>query len=266
MVWWAPKNENADHRDPKVWAEANPGFGDIQDPEDFAAAVLRTPEAEFRTKRLNLFVDTASAWLPSGTWDAVAADTEVPPGSPIVLAFDGSHNGDSTALIGVKIPESEDEKPHVFVAGLWERPPNADEHWQVDIREVEDRIRECARTWQVKEIAADMYRWARSMQILLEERLPVVEMPQTANRMGPATSRMYEAVVNQTMTHDGDKRLARHVSNALLKIDNRGSRLVKESRGTSKKIDAAVAALMALDRAAFWAEELRKPVPKVYAF
>jgi len=39
-----------------------------------------------------------------------------------------------------------------------------------------------------------------------------------------------------------------------------------QALSTSKKIDGAVATLMALDRAAFWAEQLRRPVPKVYAF
>ncbi len=266
MAWWSPKKIDADHRDPDVWKQANPGFGDIQDPEDFAAAVLRTPEAEFRTKRLNLWVDTATAWLPTGSWEAIQETADVGLGDPVVLALDGSYNNDTTALVGVKIPVDDDEKPHIFVAGVWERPPHADEHWTVDVLDVEERIRECARTWNVLEIACDPYRWARTMQVLLDERLPVVEFPQTANRMGPATSRMYEGVVNKTIQHDGDLRLARHISNAMLKVDNRGSRLVKESRGTSRKIDLAVCAVMALDRAEFWKDEYRKPKPKVFAF
>jgi phage terminase large subunit-like protein len=266
MAWWQPKLDTANHKDPNVWKQANPGFGDIQDPEDFESAVLRTPEAEFRTKRLNLFVDSETAWMPNGAWDAVAATREVEPGAPVVLALDGSFNGDSTALVGVRLPESEDEKPFVFIAGAWERPPNADQHWTVDILDVEERIRECAKTWQVYEIACDPYRWSRTMQVLLDERLPIVEFPQTATRMSPATSRMYEAVVNKTIEHDGDKRLARHVASAVLKVDNRGSRLVKESRGTSRKIDLAVCAVMALDRAEFWKDEYLKPKPKVFAF
>jgi len=268
MSWWAPKKIDADHRDPDVWKQANPGFGDIQDPEDFESAVLRTPEAEFRTKRLNLWVDTATAWLPNGAWESLPTGTldQVAPGDPVVLALDGSYNGDSTALVGVRIPTSEDERPFLFVAGAWERPPSADEHWTVDILDVEDRIRECARAWTVLELACDPYRWSRTMQVLLDERLPVVEFPQTATRMGPATSRMYEAVANKTIEHDGDKRLARHLANAMLKVDNRGSRLVKESRGTSRKIDLAVCAVMALDRAMFWKDEYRKPKPKVFAF
>jgi len=266
MAWWQPKNLNADHRDPAVWAEANPGLGDIQSTEDFEAAVKRTPEPEFRTKRLNLWVDSASTWMPEGAWDGVTEEHTVDDGDDVVLALDGSFNGDSTALVGVRLPRDEDEKPHLFVAGAWEKPPNSGDEWTVDILEVEDRIRELAKRYNVKEIACDPYRWSRTMQILSEERLPVTEFPQSAQRMSPATTRLYEAVMNQAVTHDGDKRLARHVSAAVLKVDNRGSRLVKESRGTSRKIDLAVCAVMALDRAEFWAGEGRKPAKRTFAF
>lgn len=266
MAWWMPKSELSDHKDPKVWAEANPGLGDIQDPEDFEAAVKRTPEAEFRTKRLNLWVDATTAWLPNGAWDALADEREIPKGADVVLALDGSFNGDSTALIAVHVPTDEDEKPHIQVAGAWEKPPNSGNDWTVDILDVENRIRECAKHWRVLEIACDPYRWARTMQLLLEERLPIVEFPQTATRMSPATTRMFEAVSNKTITQDGDKRLARHIASAVLKIDQRGSRLVKESRGTSRKIDLAVCAVMALDRAVFWTAQNRKVKPRVFSF
>jgi phage terminase large subunit-like protein len=267
MAWWAPKSANADHRDPKVWREANPGFGDLQSEEDFEAAVLRTPESEWRTKRLNMWVDAQSAWLPEGAWEACAKPGRIPAGTDVVLALDGSFNGDSTALVAVEIPATEDGIPHVHVAGAWERPPNADEHWSVDILDVEARIRECARTWQVREIACDPYRWARTMQVLSEERLPVTEFPQSAQRMTPATTRMYEAVVNKKMTHDGDVRLTRHIAAAVLKVDQRGQRLAKESRGTSRRIDLAVCSVMALDRAAWWAGEgRRRTTRRVVAF
>ena len=67
--------------------------------------------------------------------------------------------------------------------------------------------------------------------------------------MTPATARFYEAVVNGVLTHFGDSRLARHIGNAVLREDARGARLAKEYRD-SRRIDAAVAAVMAHDRAA----------------
>ena len=51
------------------------------------------------------------------------------------------------------------------------------------------------------------------------------------------------------LTHSGDPHLARHIGNAVLKEDARGSRLAKERRDSLRRIDAAVAAVMAHDRA-----------------
>ena len=95
FAWWGAP-EGADHRDPAVWEAANPGYGDLIDPDDFAAAVVTTPEAEFRTKRLNQWVSAATAWLPAGAWDECAdLEREIPDGSEVVLGFDGSYNNDS---------------------------------------------------------------------------------------------------------------------------------------------------------------------------
>ena len=52
------------------------------------------------------------------------------------------------------------------------------------------------------------------------------------------------------LTHSGDSRLARHTGNAVLKEEARGARLAKERRDSPRRIDTAVAAVMAHDRAA----------------
>ena len=54
--------------------------------------------------------------------------------------------------------------------------------------------------------------------------------------------------MNRQVTHVGDKRLVRHVSNAVLKADSRGTRLSKEHKDSRRRIDLA-AAVMAHDRA-----------------
>ena len=72
--------------------------------------------------------------------------------------------------------------------------------------------------------------------------------------MTPATQRFYEAVMNKGLTQSGDQRLARHIGNAVLKQDSRGTRIMKEARNSARKIDLAVAAVMAFDRAATPAE------------
>ena len=247
FAWWEANNDN-DYRSELSWREANPGFGDIVAADDFASAILRTPEAEFKTKRLNIWTSTSDTWLPHGSWDALADVREIPDGSDVVLGFDGSFNGDCTAIVAVSVGEI----PHIMPVAVWEKPDEADANWQIPVLEVEDAIRAAATRWQVLEIACDPYRWARTFQVLDDEGLPVVTFPQTASRMTPATTRFFEAVVNKTITHDGDARLARHIGNAQLRTDNRGSRLAKEAKGSKRRIDLAVSSVMALERASWW--------------
>jgi phage terminase large subunit-like protein len=249
FAWWEPQNPTSDHKLPETWEEANPGFGDIVSAEDFEAAVLRTPEAEFRTKRCNQWVTSAETWLPHGAWDALADGHDIPAGESVVLGFDGSFNGDSTALVAVSVAD----KPHIQVVEAWERPSAAGDDWQVPILDVESIIRNACRRWQVVEIACDPFRWARTYQILEGEGLPIVEFPQSPARMTPATTRFYESVMNRSISHSGDVRLARHIGNAVLKADSRGTRIYKEHRNSTRRIDLAVAAVMALDRAAWHA-------------
>jgi phage terminase large subunit-like protein len=79
--------------------------------------------------------------------------------------------------------------------------------------------------------------------------------------MGPATARMYQLVVDGELSHDGDPALGRHVANAILKADSRGARVAKEHKDSKRRIDTAVAAVMAVHRAA----ELADTTPASYA-
>jgi phage terminase large subunit-like protein len=80
--------------------------------------------------------------------------------------------------------------------------------------------------------------------------------------MIPATTSLYDAVVDDEVWQDGDGLLARHVSNAVVKTDNLGSRVVKDKRNSNRRIDACVAAILAFDRAT---ARIEAPVlPQVY--
>jgi phage terminase large subunit-like protein len=66
VQWWdSLPDPDADFRRPEVWREANPALDDFLYIDDFETSVRLTPENEFRTKRLNQWVSSASAWSPS---------------------------------------------------------------------------------------------------------------------------------------------------------------------------------------------------------
>jgi phage terminase large subunit-like protein len=236
------------------WELANPALGDFL-AEDGLQACLppKMREASFRRARLCQLTDQLEeAWLPPGAWAACAdATRSIADGEEVVLAFDGSFNGDTTVLTVATV----DQRPHVDLVELWDAAGN-----QVPILDVEEKIRQACRRWRVLEIAADPFRWARSLQLLDGEGLPILEYPQSPGRMSPATARLYEAIINQQMTHSGDTRLARHIGNAILREDARGARLAKERKDSPRRIDAAVAAVMAHDRAAALAGTVRHSI------
>jgi phage terminase large subunit-like protein len=262
MAWWEAPQES-DHREKETWEIANPGFGDICSAEDFESAVRRTPEPEFRTKRCNQWVSSAISWLPTGAWDTCAGDTTVE-GKDYVLGLDGSFSGDATIVTYATI----EDIPQVGIVGAWEKDVQIhDDTWRVDVLEVEETIRQFVKeNPNVKEIACDPYRWTRTMQVLQDEGYPIVEYPSTnARRMVPACSKFYDAVVDGKMIHDGNPLLARHLDNAVVKIDNLGPRIVKENRASQRRIDAAVAAVLAFDRATASRIEEEPLVPQFFA-
>ena len=261
MAWWEAAQES-DHREKQTWEIANPGYGDICSAEDFESAVRRTPEPEFRTKRCNQWVSSAISWLPTGAWDACSGETSLE-GKDYILGLDGSFSGDATVVTYATI----EDVPQVGIVGAWEKDVQIhDDTWRVDVLEVEERIRQFVKeNPNVKEIACDPYRWTRTMQVLADEGYPIVEYPSTnARRMVPACAKFYDAVVDKKIIHDGDPLLARHVSNAVVKIDQLGPRIVKENRASQRRIDAAVALVLAFDRATVSRIETEPLVPQFF--
>lgn len=219
----------------------------------------QTSAAEWERYWFNRPVSLQGGWLPQQAWDECEDRREIPDGARVVLALDGSFSGDSTALSIVELGD----RPHLSVAGIWEKPPG-DAEWRAPILEVENTIRAACRRWHVVEITADPHRWARSLEVLADEGLPVSEFPQSPSRMTPATTRFTEMIVSRQMTHDGNLTLTRHISNAVLKSDARGTRIYKETKSSPRKIDLAVASIMALERAMHYEEAPPEVVPMFF--
>lgn len=228
------------------WKLANPALGDFLSEEEMASAAKTTPENEYRTKRLGQWVTAQTAWMPYGSWDACSEIRPARPDSevPVVLGFDGSFSGDSTALVAATIEPS----PYVYVVGLWEKGPLDTEQWRVDRNAVVTALRTACAALPVREVVADPNLWQSELQALSAEGFPIVEFPQSPSRMVPAAQRFYEAVTTGAMRHDGHPAMARHIGNTVIKPNGhlaKGS----ASHHSGRKIDLAIAAVMAYERA-----------------
>jgi phage terminase large subunit-like protein len=249
----APEGCAADDRD--AWRIANPALA-CDAPflaEDGVEAVRRTlREPVFRQLRLGQWVTGAESWLPWGVWaDCADPSRVVADRERVVLAFDGSASGDSTALVGSTI----DGGPHLFVVGLWENP--GDPRWRVSREEVDHAVAVAFDRWDVAELACDPWGWRSEIEQWAKRHgeSRVLEW-NTANgqRMASATDRLYQAATAGSVTHDGDPRLAAHIAHCVAKSTPMGDLVSKDKRGSPRKIDAAVAAIVAVDRAAWHAE------------
>ncbi len=240
--------------DRTAWAAANPMLGDTLDPEHLTTVLGTTREAVFRRFHLNQRVNAAGSWLPVGVWDACSTGAPVPDGADVVISVDGSYNTDSTAVVVATVAAH----PHVDVVGVWEPPAN-DDTWTVPLLDVEAAVRAAAQRWNVIEVVFDPFRFARSMQVLEGDGLPVVSFPWSPVRITPATADLYRSVMGGELTHSGNADLARHVANAVVVEDSRGVRIVKDKRNSKRRIDLAAALLMAHSRAVW---RSRKTTPK----
>lgn len=252
-------------RGDSVWLNVERLADEIADPT--------TPEWKSRRFYLNQVVRAdVERWMPLVEWEDAKREHPIPDGETVVIGFDGSFSGDSTAIVAVSVPlaiapKDDDEAttpplPHIDVVKCFENRVG-DPDWRVPIEDVEDIIRGACRRWRVVEISADPHLWARSLEIFEKERLPAVEFPQSPARMIPATARFRQAIINGGATHSGDADLSRHVENAVVKVSSRGEQIVKDAKTSPRKIDLAVAAVMALERAAWHADNSRPLTPLV---
>lgn len=247
---YEPDDPECAPTDEAEWKRSNPAFDESPAlRKALKRHSRRMPLNDFRRFRLGQWTTTQKAWLPYGRFDALKRDVPIPTGARVWLALDGSWSGDTTAVLAC------DEQYRLEVVGHWAPPAmNPDKAWRVPMSKVEQALRDACAKWDVEEIAFDPARWARTMQGLEAEGLPVVEYPQNAQRMAPATTIFYDAVMDNALSwvaNEWGSVLAAHISAAETEDTKNGSMIRKPAFVEAfNNVDCAVAAIMAHDRAA----------------
>lgn len=164
----------------------------------------------------------------------------------VVLAFDGAYSRDSTALVGATV----EERPHVWVEQVWERPP-AQPSWRTPRLEVEAALADAMERYVVLELAPDPPGWHREVETWEETYGEVVVRFETnqPRRFGPACDDFEQAVRDGELSHDGGDALLRHLSNCVPVRRGAFTVVTKESHDSPRKIDVAVGAIVAYHRA-----------------
>ncbi len=196
----------------------------------------------------------AESWLPDGAWQA-CADASV----GLVDSAD--------TWVGVDMALKHDTV--AVVHGQWRGDRLVVRHqaWlpngnMVDVASVEAHLRGLHRRFRLVEVVYDPAFFQRSAEALADDGLPMVEFPQSAQRMVPACQTTYELVCGRRVVHDGSPVFADQVQSAAPRQTDNGWRL---SKGKSKrKIDAAIALVMMAARAAARPDASLDPVANVW--
>jgi Phage Terminase len=153
----APEGCAVDDR--RAWRIGNPALA-CRDPflaEGGLEAALKTIRASvFRQLRLGQWVTGVGSWLPWGAWDACRTERTVEFREKVVLAFDGSASGDSTALVGCTLDG------HLWLEGLWENP--GDLGWRVPREIVSNAVDVAFAKYDVVELACDPWGWRSEIE------------------------------------------------------------------------------------------------------
>ncbi len=250
FLWWEAGDEHdLDSEEGLIDAilEANPAAGSFLSIENLVARFNDPTLAryEFERYHLNRWVSAPDAWIALDTWMGRREPAGLiwpKKGEDVWLGFDGSKSRDSTALIGCTAAG------HIFVIRTWERDQRVPE-WAVPRNEVDQAVDAAFDHWNVKLMACDPPRWEREVEDW-SERYPnrvVAFDTNVYERFAPAVGRFHDAVMDATLTHDGDPVLTRHIANSRTKETRWGLVITKEHKDSPRRIDAAVAAVLAHD-------------------
>lgn len=269
-------DDDDDWGNEKNWYKANPSLGHTIDIEKVRNAYISAKEnpAEeniFRQLRLNQWVKQSTRWMPMDKWDncAFAVNEEELRGRECYGGLDLSSSTDITAFVLVFPPRNAEEK-YILLPYFWIPEENMKlrvkrDHVPYDIWEqqgflqttegnvihygfIESFIEELGTKFNIKEIAFDRWGAVQMVQNLEGMGFTVVPFGQGYKDMSPPSKRLMELTLSEELAHGGHPILRWMMDNIFIKQDPAGN-IKPDKEKSTEKIDGAVAAIMALDRA-----------------
>lgn len=229
-----------------TWVDLERIVAEIYDPG--------TDPADARRFYLNQMVAAEDAWVAPHEWDRMAdASLVLADGERIALGFDGSRSDDSTALVACRVADGA-----LFLLHLQESPADARKvGWEVDRELVDGAVRSAFDRYDVVAMYADLHPWESYIdawqrdfrsQLLVRatDKDPIAfDMRARTLLFTRAAESFAQGVADGVIPHDGNALLRQHVHNARRRPNRFGVGLGKEHRESARKVDAAVAAVLA---------------------
>lgn len=211
---------------------------------------VRNPVTESRRKFLNQINAAEDSWIAPNEWDACRdPNLRLEKGDRITLGFDGSKGQDWTALVACRV-----EDGAIFPLRVWNP-----EHYNGEIPrdQVDSLVHWAFGQYEVIAFRADVRefesyvdQWAVKYRKKLKQK-STAKHPIAYDMRGQKKGftleceRFLDAVLEGDVIHDGNSVLRQHVLNAHRRPNNYGISIGKASKDSSRKIDAAVCAVLA---------------------
>lgn len=243
---WYEAEEGLDLDDPEQWEQAvrqaNPAADDFLDVENVRHRFQTMPRFEFARYHLNRWTAAHNTWIPMETWDACGGDVVIEGGAEVWVGVDGSAKRDTTAV--AVVAKDSDGNLHVSVR-VFTPPP--EEGQSIDPVLVTNHLRDLDRRYYVRSFNYDPHLFWPQAQTLLEEGLPMVEIPQSVGNKIDFSQALFDVVLAGRLRHGNDPELRAHAEAAV--AQDRGSGWSLEKLKASRPIDALIAAAMAVQAA-----------------
>jgi phage terminase large subunit-like protein len=265
--------EGADWHDETNWGAPNPSLGIIFDIENLRegfnkAKEIPSFENDFRRLRLNEWTQQQVRWLSIEKWDACKGkiNIELLQKKACYGGLDLSSTQDITALILI-FPSEEEYVvlcfffcPEENIIPRSHRDKIPYELWEkqglliatpgdiIDYGFVLEKIKECKKLYDLKEIAFDRARATELTQKLIDEGITIVPISQSQMQMNSPIVELEKLILGKKLNHGGDPILRWMCNNVALK-KNAGGLVMFDKEKANEKIDGMVALAMAVDRA-----------------
>lgn len=271
--------------EPAVWRKANPNLGVSVKTDDLAAAVrkaqaLPSAMANVQTKRLNMWVNADTTWMPIDEWKRCGnAGLQLADfmGERCWIGMDLAEKRDFAAL---GIVFQRDDRFYLFVrlylnAHAVAESGNAHlQGWAhagyvtvtdgnaTDFDVIADDLRNYCQQFDVQEIPFDPAMSRYFATKLVEEGLPLVEIRQAPMFFTQPLIQVENLVLEGKLEHDANPVMTWMMSNVVVTRSKVTGLKHPTKAREENKIDGPVAALMALGRAMVSAP---KTMPAIYA-
>jgi phage terminase large subunit-like protein len=278
-------DDGDDWTDETTWRKANPGLGvtpRLDEMRAYAQKAQHSDESagEFKTKRLNLWLSSASAWLSMDAWQACAdpsLDLEAFARAPALIGVDLAERDDLTAVVVIF---ERDGLLYAFpkcflpidVVEERSRAVPAYRGWassgvlvttdgpMTDLPTVEAYIRRLVAQFQVRQVVIEQFGGQYLAATLQASGIPTLLQGKTAKYYTPPARELEARITHGKFRHDGNSCLTWMASNVCVTRGVDGSLLPKKQTANSpNKIDGIDALLLALG------EHLATPAPAPYA-